>query len=66
MGYDLYTRGPFTAVRDALSTAVTPQTEWSRVGRNASMTAWADTTVADYFASPLEVALLHYHTGDTV
>lgn len=66
MGYDVYTRGRFSTVRDALSAAVTPQTEWHRVGANATMTAWADTTVDDYFAYPLDVALLHYHTGDTV
>jgi hypothetical protein len=66
MGYDVYTRGRCPTVRDALSAAVTPQTQWHRVGGNASMTAWADTTVADYFAYPLDVALLHYHTGDTV
>lgn len=66
MGYDLYTRGRFTTVRDTLSAAVTPQTDWNRVGGNASMTAWADTTVDDYFAYPLDVALLHYYTGDTI
>ncbi|NCF69793.1 MAG: hypothetical protein GWP61_27930 [Chloroflexi bacterium] len=66
MGYDLYTRGRSPSVRDALSAAVTPQTTWERVGRNASMTAWANTTVNGYFAYPLDVALVHYHTGDKV
>lgn len=66
MGYDVYTRGRFPTVRDALSAAVTAETEWSRVGRNAAMTAWRPTTVDGYFAYPLDVALLHYHTGDTV
>jgi len=66
MGYGVYTRGRCPTVRDALSAAVTPQTQWRRVGGNASMTAWADTTVADYFAYPLDVTLLHYHTGDIV
>ena len=66
MGYDVYTRGRFPKVRDALSAAVTPETDWTRVGGNAHMTAWGNTTVAGYFAYPLNVALLHYLTGDTI
>lgn len=66
MGYDVYTRGRFPKVRDALSTNVTEETDWRRVGGNANMTAWSKTTVDGYFAYPLDVALLHYHTGDTV
>lgn len=53
MGYDLYTRGRSTKVRDAASAAVTPDTIWERVGGNAAMTAWANTTVEGYFAYPL-------------
>ncbi|MCZ7672150.1 MAG: hypothetical protein M5U34_36005 [Chloroflexi bacterium] len=52
MGYEVYTRGRSTTVRDALSAAVTPETTWERVGGNASLTAWANTTVDDYFLSP--------------
>jgi hypothetical protein len=66
MGYDVYTRGRFPKVTDALSAAVTDATEWSRVGSNAHMTGWRNTTVDDYFAYPLDVALLHYHKGDSV
>lgn len=66
MGYDVYTRGRFPTVRDALSATVTAESEWSRVGRNATMTAWRHTTVDGHFTYPLDVALLHYHTGDTV
>jgi hypothetical protein len=66
MGYDVYTRGRFPTVRDALSAAVTAETEWTRVGGNANVTGWRNTTVDGYFAYPLDVALLHYHTGDTV
>jgi len=66
MGYDLYTRGRSTTVRDTLSAAVTSKTAWNRVGGNASMTAWANTTVDGYFAYPLDLALVHYQTGDTV
>jgi hypothetical protein len=66
MGYDVYTRGRFPKVRDALSAVVTDETDWRRVGDNAHMTAWRNATVDGYFAYPLDVALLHYHTGDTI
>lgn len=66
MGYDVYTRGRFPKVRDALSASVTDETDWCRVGGNANMTAWSNTTVDGYFDYPLDVALLHYHTGDAV
>ncbi len=66
MGYDVYTRGRFPKVSDALSAGVTEATQWHRVGQNAHMTTWSKTTVDGYFAYPLDVALLHYHTGDTV
>jgi hypothetical protein len=66
MGYDVYTRGRFPKVRDALHAAVSTASEWTRVGGNAEMTGWRQTTVDDYFTYPLDVALLHYHTGDTI
>lgn len=66
MGYEVYTRGRFPTVRDTLSEAVTADTEWNQVGGNAQMTGWRNTTMDGYFAYPLDVALLHYHTGDTV
>jgi len=66
MGYDIYTRGRSTTVRDALSGAVTPETNWVRVGGNAALTAWANTTVDDYFAYPLDVALANYQTGHSI
>jgi hypothetical protein len=66
MGYDIYTRGRSPTVRDALSDAVTSKTTWMRVGGNASLTAWANTTVSDYFAYPMDVALAKYQTGNSV
>jgi hypothetical protein len=66
MGYDIYTRGRSTTVRDALSDAVTPETNWVRVGGNAALTAWANTTVDDYFTYPLDVALANYQTGNSI
>ena len=66
MGYDIYIRGRSTTVRDALSAAVTLETNWERVGGNASLTAWANTTVNDYFSYPMDVALANYHTGNSL
>jgi hypothetical protein len=66
MGYDLYTRGRSTTVRDKLDAAVTSETNWVRVGGNASLTAWSTTTVDDYFIYPMDVALAYYHTGDSI
>lgn len=66
MGYDIYLRGRSTTVRDALSAAVTPETHWEQVGGNASLTAWANTTVNDYFAYPMDVALANYQTGNSI
>jgi hypothetical protein len=66
MGYDLYTRGRSTTVRDKLDAAVTSETKWVRVAGNASLTAWSVTTVDDHFIYPMDVALAYYHTGDSI
>jgi len=66
MGYDLYTRGRSATVRDKLDFAVTSETNWVRVGGNASLTAWSATTVDDHFIYPMDVALAHYHTGGSI
>jgi len=66
MGYDIYTRGRSPTVRDALSDTITSETTWERVGSNASLTAWANTTVSDHFVYPLDVALAKYQTGSSV
>lgn len=66
MGYDIYTRGRFTTVREALSAAVMPETAWTQVGSHAYMTGWRKTTVDGYFTYPLDVALLQYRTEDKV
>jgi len=66
MGYDIYTRGRSPTVRDMLRDALTPEITWERVGSNASLTAWAATTVNDYFAYPMDVALAKYQTGDSL
>ena len=66
MGYDIYTRGRSPTVSDALSNTITSETTWERVGSNASLTAWANTTVSDHFVYPLDVALAKYQTGNSV
>jgi len=65
MGYDLYTKSRSSTVREALYARLSPETLWRRVGGNASLTAWPDTTVKDYFTYPLNIALAHYQLGDT-
>ncbi len=65
MGYDIYTKARSTQVRDVLTAAVTPERIWQQVGGNATLTAWAETTVNDYFIYPVDVALAHYQTGET-
>jgi hypothetical protein len=66
MGYDLYTRGRGTTVFDTLSASLTSRSDWVRVGGNASLTAWSATTVENHFTYPMDVALAHYHTGDSI
>ncbi|MBK7179352.1 MAG: hypothetical protein IPH82_19600 [Chloroflexi bacterium] len=60
MGYDVYTRGRFPKVRDDLSAKVTDETDWRRVGNNANMTAWGNTTVDAI--SPIRSMLLCFIT----
>lgn len=64
MGYDLYTKARSTGVQNKLKAVVTPDSDWQRVGGNATMTAWAETTVDDYFLYPVNVALARYQTGE--
>jgi hypothetical protein len=66
MGYDVYTKAQGPYVKEILESWTTSETSWQRVGGNGSMAAWANTTVDDYYPYPLDVALAHYHTGDTV
>jgi hypothetical protein len=65
MGYDIYTKSRSTKVRDTLSNDLNPDANEQRVGSNATLTAWASTTVDDYYTYPMNVALAKYLTGDT-
>ena len=66
MGYDIYTKSRSSTVRSRLSAVLSSETPWQRVGGNANLTAWPNTTVKDYFTYPLDVALAHYQIGDAV
>lgn len=66
MGYDIDTKARSTGVQDRLIAALTPETAWQRVGRNASLTAWTKTTADSYFTYPVDLALARYQTGKTV
>jgi hypothetical protein len=65
MGYDLYTKARSPQLAERLVAALTPESRWQRVGGNATLTAWADTTVDGHFIYPLNVALAHYQLGET-
>jgi hypothetical protein len=65
MGYDIYSKGRSTVVRDTLRAGMTLETKWTQVGGNGHLTAWSHTTVNGHYIYPLNVALAHYQTGDT-
>lgn len=65
MGYELYSKARCTTVRNALVALTTASSNWQRVGANAQLLAWANTTVEGHFIYPMNVALAHYQTGDT-
>jgi len=60
MGYTPYTKAYNDSVTQALKRRVTEETTWTRVGRNAEMTAWGDYTIANC-PYPLTVALERFH-----
>jgi hypothetical protein len=60
MGYTPYTKAYNDSVTQALKRRVNGETTWTRVGRNAEMTAWGDYTIANC-PYPLTVALERFH-----
>jgi hypothetical protein len=66
MGYEIYTKARTSKVQDALLALLTPESTWYKVGANASLTAWSNTTVNDAFICPLNVALARYQTADSL
>jgi len=65
MGYDVYTKaGNAQIVRAARRKAGT-MAQWTRVGKNAELTAWENETVANC-PYRLDVGLERFHAGDEV
>ena len=63
MGYELYTKLHNHKAVQALQKMLTPDTAWTKVGKNAEMVAWSDLKL-DRCPYPLQVALERFHVGD--
>ena len=63
MGYIIYTKAHNAQVTTKLKTMVKPDTRWTRVGKNAEMTAWGEQHISNC-PYPLTVALERFHTPD--
>jgi hypothetical protein len=65
MGYELYSKpyGSWQLVK-VLKKRVNERTEWTRVGKNAEMVAWAACPV-EGFPYPLDLGLERFYTGKT-
>jgi hypothetical protein len=63
MGYEVYSKAANVQVVRALRRRATAGADWTRVGKNAEMVAWAGETITRC-PYPLEVALEHFQTGD--
>lgn len=65
LGYDLETKAAHPAVAQALVARVTPQTHWTRVGKNAEMVGWTNYQMHTC-PYPLTVALERFSTPQGV
>jgi hypothetical protein len=63
MGYIIYTKAHNAQVTTKLKAMVKPDTRWTRVGKNAEMTAWGEQHISNC-PYPLTVALERFHTPD--
>ena len=63
MGYIIYTKARNAQVAAKLKAMVQPNTRWTRVGKNAEMTAWGEQCISNC-PYPLTVALERFHTPD--
>ena len=63
MGYIIYTKAHNAQVTTKLKAMVKPDTRWTRVGKNAEMTAWGEQSISNC-PYPLTVALERFHTPD--
>jgi len=65
MGYEVYTKGVSAHLLPKLLNILPEDATWERVGKNAEMFSWAQTTLDGHFSYPLDIGLLRYHTGDS-
>jgi hypothetical protein len=65
MGYDVYSKGASVHLLQKLLDKLPDDATWERVGKNAEMVSWANSTLDDHFSYPLNIGLLRYHTGDS-
>jgi hypothetical protein len=65
LGYEVYTKPHGAWLKADLKRQTTDTTEWTRVGKNAKMVAWAAQQVSKC-PYPLDVALERFYTGDTL
>ena len=64
MGYEVFTKPYSDWLTPRLRRMLTPETQWTRVGENAEMTAWKDYQPSD-FPYPVDVGLERFYTGKT-
>ena len=64
MGYDIYTKARPGKIQDRLM-AASEKAVWQRVGGNAHLAGWPQTTVEGCLPYPMNVALARYQTGET-
>jgi len=65
LGYEVYTKPYGAWLRADLKRQTNDKTEWTRVGKNAEMVAWAAQLVSKC-PYPLDVALERFYIGDTL
>lgn len=65
LGYEVYTKPYGTWLKADLQRGTSATTQWTRVGKNAEMVAWAAQPVSQC-PYPLDVALERFYAGETL
>ena len=65
LGYEVYTKPYGTWLKADLQRCTSATTDWTRVGKNAEMVAWAAQPVSKC-PYPLDVALERFYAGETL
>jgi hypothetical protein len=65
LGYEVYTKPYGTWLKADLQRCTSASTQWTRVGKNAEMVAWAAQPVSKC-PYPLDVALERFYAGETL